>query len=92
MSIDLRPLFASANQTAAQQVLEEQALRAEILWTFIILLHFAALIPLNPLVVHLFVVLLNWAIEKAKPMLEAEFYDSLASRLHVDSATGVRRF
>lgn len=70
MSLDLRPLTTNATQQTLQEILEDHAIRAEILWSFIILLHFAALLPLNPMLVHAFVLLLDWASEKARPVLE----------------------
>jgi len=62
MSLDLRPLLlTNATAEVLQEILEDHALRAEILWAFVILLHFAALLPLDPLFVHIFVCLLSWA-------------------------------
>lgn len=74
MSLDLRPLTTNASQHTLHEILEDHAIRAEILWSFIVLLHFAALLPLNPVIVHVFVVLLNWATEKARPVLEQRAY------------------
>jgi len=70
MSLDLRPLTTNATQQTLQEILEDHAIRAEILWSFIILLHFAALLPLNPMLVHAFVLLLDWASAKAAPVFE----------------------
>ena len=46
MSLDLRPLLTNATAEVLEEILEDHALRAEILWAFIVLLHFAALLPL----------------------------------------------
>lgn len=77
MSLDLRPLTTNVTQQTLQEILEDHAIRAEILWSFIIILHFAALLPLNPLLVHTFVLLLDWAAEKARPMLEDRMSQSI---------------
>lgn len=62
MSLDLRPLtMTNVTTEVLQQIAEDHALRAEILWAFIVLLHFAALLPLDPVLVHIFVCLLSWA-------------------------------
>jgi hypothetical protein len=61
MSLDLRPILTNATAEVLQEILEDHALRAEILWAFVILLHFAALLPLDPVFVHVFVCLLAWA-------------------------------
>jgi len=61
MSLDLRPLLTNATAEVLEEILEDHALRAEILWAFIVLLHFAALLPLDPVFVHVFVCLLSWA-------------------------------
>lgn len=61
MSLDLRPLTANVTSELLQQIAEDHALRAEVLWAFIVLLHFAALLPLDPMFVHILVCLLSWA-------------------------------
>jgi len=61
MSLDLRPILTNATAEVLQEILEDHALRAEILWAFVVLLHFAALLPLDPMFVHIFVCLLSWA-------------------------------
>ena len=61
MSLDLRPLLTNATAEVLQEIVEDHALRAEILWAFVVLLHFAALLPLDPMFVHIFVCLLSWA-------------------------------
>ena len=61
MSLDLRPILTNATAEVLQEILEDHALRAEILWAFVVLLHFAALLPLDPMFVHVFVCLLAWA-------------------------------
>lgn len=76
MSLDLRPITTNATQQTLHEILEDHAVRTEILWSFIILLHFAALLPLNPVLVHAFVVLLGWATEKARPVLEDRMFMS----------------
>lgn len=61
MSLDLRPILTNATAEVLQEIVEDHALRAEILWAFVVLLHFAALLPLDPMFVHIFVCLLSWA-------------------------------
>lgn len=61
MSLDLRPLTTNATAELLQEIVEDHALRAEILWAFVVILHFAALLPLDPMFVHVFVCLLSWA-------------------------------
>ena len=61
MSLDLRPLTSNATEEVLQEIVHDHAVRAEILWAFVVLLHFAGLLPLDPMVVHVFVCLLEWA-------------------------------
>jgi hypothetical protein len=61
MSLDLRPLTTNATAEMLQEIIEDHAVRAEILWAFVVILHFAALLPLDPMFVHVFVCLLSWA-------------------------------
>lgn len=61
MSLDLRPLTTNATAEVLQEIAADHALRAEILWAFVVILHFAALLPLDPIFVHVFVALLSWA-------------------------------
>lgn len=61
MSIDLRPFTTNATAELLSEIAADHALRAEILWAFVVILHFAALLPLDPVFVHVFVCLLSWA-------------------------------
>ena len=61
MSLDLRPILTNATAEVLQEIVEDHALRAEILWAFVVLSHFAALLPLDPMFVHILVCLLSWA-------------------------------
>ncbi|OQN99514.1 hypothetical protein B0A48_14656 [Cryoendolithus antarcticus] len=90
MSLDLRPLTTNATQQTLQAIMDDHAIRTEILWSFIILLHFAALLPLNPVLVHVFVVFLTWATSKAQPGFDQRFYARLSERLTLDSGIGVK--
>lgn len=69
MSLDLRPLTqftgnATVQAQILQEIVEDHAIRAEILWAAVVLMHFARLLPLDAMLVHVFVMLLRWTGER----------------------------
>lgn len=67
MFLDDRVLGANASEATRDQWAHEKWPKVQLLWAFIILLHFAALLHIDPLVLHALSVLLKLMPDPAAP-------------------------
>jgi len=74
MIFDERLISANATKETRDAWAEDQWPHIQIIWAFMILLHFAALLHVDPVIVHWLCVLLRRVNDSARPTISIDDY------------------